>query len=62
MTKRERYEGNKRRISELYEVLFKSDCLESIDNISTMISNLLDEQCKIVEEYKNELNIKLNQN
>ncbi len=62
MTTRQKYEQNKQRLSELYEVLFKCQSIESMNDISLEIDLILFNQQQIVEEYKTELRNKLNQN
>lgn len=62
MTSRQRYEQNKQKLSELYEVFFKCQSVESMNDISLEIDLVLTDQEKVIEEYKNELRTKLNQN
>lgn len=62
MTARQRYNSNKQKLSELYEVLFKCQSVESMNDISLEIDLLLTDQMQTVEEYKTELKNKLNQN
>lgn len=62
MTARQRYEQNKKKLSELYEVLFKCQSVESMNDISLEIDLVLTDQEQAIEEYKNELKNKLNQN
>lgn len=62
MTARQRYKSNKQKLSELYEVFFKCQSVESMNDISLEIDLLLTDQMQTVEEYKSELKNKLNQN
>ena len=62
MTARQRYEQNKQRISELYEVLFKCQSVELMNDISLEIDLILTDQEQVINEYKTELRNKLNQN
>jgi len=62
MTARQKYEQNKQKLSELYDVLFKCESVESMIDISEMIEALLSQQELVIEEYKKELTNKLNQN
>lgn len=62
MRARQRYEQNKQKLSELYEVLFKCQSVKSMNDISLEIDLILAEQEQVIEEYKTELRNKLNQN
>ncbi len=62
MTARQKYEQNKKRLSELYEVFFKCQSVESMNDISLEIDLILTDQEQVIEEYKTELRNKLNQN
>lgn len=62
MTARQRYNSNKQKLSELYEVLFKCQSVESMNDISLQIDLILTDQEQTIEEYKIELKNKLNQN
>lgn len=62
MTSRQKYEQNKQKLSELYEVLFKCQSVKSMNDISLEIDLILAEQEQVIEEYKTELKNKLNKN
>jgi len=62
MTARRKYDRNKQELAELYEVLFKCESIESMNEISERIEILLKKQEIVIEEYKKELSNKLNQN
>ena len=62
MTARKKYEQNKQKLSELYEVLFKCQSVESMNDISLEIDLILTDQEQVINEYKTELRNKLNQN
>lgn len=62
MTTIQRYKNNKQKLSELYEVLFKCQSVESMNDISLEIDLILTDQEQTIEEYKTELKNKLNQN
>lgn len=62
MTTIQRYKNNKQKLSELYEVLFKCQSVESMNDISLEIDLLLTDQEQVIADYKEELKNKLNQN
>ena len=62
MTTIQRYKNNKQKLSELYEVLFKCQSVESMNDISLEIDLLLTDQEQVIADYKTELKNKLNQN
>ena len=62
MTARQRYEQNKQKLSDLYEVLFKCQSVESFNDISLEIDLILTDQEQVIEDFKEELKNKLNQN
>ncbi len=62
MTARQRYEQNKQKLSDLYEVLFKCQSVESFNDISLEIDLVLTDQMQVVADFKEEIKNKLNQN
>lgn len=62
MTIKQKYEQNKQKLNDLYEVLFKCKSVESMNDISSEIERILITQEQVIEEYKTELKNKLNQN
>jgi len=62
MTTRQKYDKNKQELAELYEVLFKCESVESMNDISERIEILLTKQEIVIEDYKEQLKNKLNQN
>ena len=62
MTARQRYEQKKQKLSDLYKVLFKCQSVESFNDISLEINLVLTDQEQTIQDYKEELKNKLNQN
>lgn len=62
MTAKQRYEQNKQKLIDLYEVLFKCQSVESFNDISLEIDLVLTDQEQVIKDFKEELKNKLNQN